>query len=287
MPDLSFVLPLALQSALVPFVVALALLAAGRGRQGAPAAVAAVAAVAAGFLASYFATLHAQWSLVPELALDWLPLIVVAGAAAAVAVENIRAPAGRRLGRLATSLAAAALVVWPALGSLGPTKAALAALASGLLIAAAWSAKAHAAAHRPTPPLLLALVAGGAGLALMLDSSQSIGQLSGGLASALAACLAFNVPRRRVPFPPAAAGLAVLVLGVLLANAHLYAGFPLGYVALLAAALVADPLWSLLRGAKAPGSEAAAWATAAVLTAIPVVATIGLAVKAAQDAGGY
>ena len=246
-----------------------------------------MAAVAAGFLASYFATLQAQWSLVPKVALDWLPLIVVAGAAAAVGVENIRAAAGRRLGRLATSLAAAALVAWPALGSLGPTKTALAVLASGLLIAAAWSVEAHAAARRPTPPLLLAVVAGGAGLALMLDSSQSIGQLSGGLASALAACLAFNVPRRRVPFPPAAAGLAVLVLGVLLVNAHLYAGFSLGYVALLAAALAADPVWSLLRGAKAPGSEAAAWATAAVLTAIPVVATVGLAVKAVQDAGGY
>lgn len=284
MPDLSFVLPLALQSALVPFVAALALLAAGRARLG---ALSAVAAVAAGFLASYFATLHAQWSLVPKLALDWLPLIVAAGAAAAVAVEKIRAAAGRRLARVAVSLAAAALVVWPALGSLGATKAALTALATGLLIAAAWSVKAHSAARQPTPPLSLAVVAGGAGLALMLDSSQSIGQLSGGLASALAGCLAFNVPRRRVPFPPAAAGLAVLVLGVLLANAHLYAGFSPGYLALLAAAVAADPLWSLLRGPQRHGSAAAAWATAAVLTAIPVVATIGLAVKAAQDAGGY
>ncbi len=284
MPDLSFVLPLALQSVLLPFVAALALLAAGRARLG---ALSAVAAVAAGFLASYFATLHAQWSLVPKVALDWLPLIVAGGAAAAVAVENIRAAAGRRLARVAVSLAAAALVVWPALGGLGATRAALTALATGLLIAAAWSAKAHAAARRPTPPLSLALVAGGAGLALMLDSSQSIGQLSGGLASALAACLAFNVPRRRVPFPPAAAGLAVLVLGVLLANAQLYAGFSPGSLALLAAAVAADPLWSLLRGTQRQGSAAAAWAAAAVLTAIPVVATIGLAVKAAQDAGGY
>lgn len=284
MPDVSFVLPLILQSAVLPFAVALALLAAARTRLGAAAA---VLAVATGFLASYFATLHAQWSPLPKVALDWVPLIVVAGAVAALVTENIRHAPARRLARLAVSLAAAALVVWPALQSLGAPKAALATLAIGVLVAAAWTVKAHAAARRPTPPLMLAVVAGGAGLALMLDSSQSIGQLSGGLASVLAACLAFNLPRVRAAFSPAAAGLAVLMLGVLLANAHLYAGFSLGYVALLVAAVVADPLLSAFRRARPEGSDAAGWATAAVLTAIPVVVTIGLAVKAAHDSGGY
>jgi len=283
-PDVSFVLPLILQSAVLPFAVALALLAAARTRLGAAAA---VLAVAAGFLASYFATLHAQWSPLPKVALDWVPLIVVAGGVAAWVTENIRHAAARRLARLAVSLAAGTLVVWPALQSLGAPKAALATLAIGVLVAAAWTVKAHAAARRPTPPLMLAVVAGGAGLALMLDSSQSIGQLSGGLASVLAACLAFNLPRVRAAFSPAAAGLAVLMLGVLLANAHLYAGFSLGYVALLAAAVVADPLLAAFRRARPEGSDAAGWATAAVLTAIPVVVTIGLAVKAAHDSGGY
>lgn len=286
MPDVSFVLPLVLQSALIPFAVALALalLAAGRTRPGAPAA---LAAAAAGFLASYFATLHAQWSFVPKTALDWLPWLVVAGAPAAVAVENIRHAAARRVARFATSLAASAIVVWPALASLGAHKAALAVLAAGVLIAGAWSVKAYSAASRPTPPLLLAVVAGGAGLALMLDSSQSIGQLSGGLASTLAACVAINVPRVRVAFTPAAAGFSVLVLGVLLAMAYLYAGFSLGYVALLVAALAADPLLAAARRARRAGSEAAGWAVAAAVTAIPVAVTIGLAVKAAQDSGGY
>lgn len=284
MPNLSFVLPLVLQSALLPFAVALAVLAAGRAWLGAAAA---VAALAAGFLASYAATLHAQWSLVPKVALDWVPLIVVAGAAAAMLTERIGQTAARRLARLGVSLAAAALVVWPALEGFGAAKAALVTLAIGVLVALAWTVKAHAAARRPTPPLMLAVVAGGAGLALMLDSSQSIGQLSGGLASVLAACVAFNLPRVRAAFSPAAAGLAVLMLGVLLANAHLYAGFSLGYVALLALAVLADPLWALLRRARAEGNAVAGWATAAVLTAIPVVVTIGLAVKAAQDSGGY
>lgn len=284
MPDISFVLPLILQSAVLPFALALALLAAGRARLGAATA---VVAMAAGFLASYFATLHAQWSPLPKVALDWVPLLVVAGALAAVLTENIRSTGARRLARLAVSLAAAAVVVGPALESLGATKAAVAVLGTGLLVAIGWTVKAHAAAHRPTPPLMLAVVAGGTGLALMLDSSQSIGQLSGGLASVLAACLAFNLPRVRAAFGPAAAGFAVLLLGVLLANAHLYAGFSLGYVALLAIAVVADPLWSLLRRTRPQGDAIAAWATAAVLTAIPVVATIGLAVKAAHDAGGY
>lgn len=44
---------------------------------------------------------------------------------------------------------------------------------------------------------------------------------------------------------------------------------------------------SLLRRARDGGSHAAAWATAAGLTAIPVMATVGLAMKAAQDSGGY
>lgn len=285
MPDASFVLPLVLHGALLPFAVTLAALASARALRLGGTAV--LVAAPAGLLAAYAATLHGQWSLVPRVALDWLPWIAVAGAAAAAAAEKITGTPTRRAARLAISLAAAALVVWPAAGSLGPLHAALAALAAGVLTALAWSVKAHAAARRPTPPLLLAVVAGGAGLALMLDSSQSIGQLCGALAAVLAACAAWNVPRARTGFPPAAAGFAVLVLGVLLTVAHLYAGFPLASVALLGAALAADPLRGAVQRLRRGTAEPPAWAAATALTAIPVVATIGLALKAAQDAGGY
>ncbi len=284
MPDSSFFLPLVLQSAVVPLLVALALLAIVRAAW--PKA-AALSALAGGFLASYGATLHAQWSLVPHAALDWLPWLVVAGAVAAASVERIGAPVARCAARLVTGLALGAIVVWPALASLGAAKAALAIVVIGLLVALAWTCMARPARGAVTRPLLLAVVAGGTALTLMLDSSQSIGQLSGALASVLAACIVFGLPRLRVAFTPAAAGLAVLVLAALLANAQLYAGFSLGYVALLLVALVADPVVAALNRLRRPGADGPGWFPAAVLTALPVVVTIALAVKAAHDSGGY
>jgi hypothetical protein len=173
-------------------------------------------------------------------------------------------------------------VVYPALGSLGAAKAALTAVVVAILVALAWGAKARPAQSAATRPLLLAVVAGGTGLALMLDSSQAIGQLSGALAMTLAACMLFALPRLALAFTPAATGLAVLLLGALLANAYVYAGFPLGYVALLISALLIDPVIAGLRR-----TGGLPWIPAAVLTSIPVVVTVALAVKAAQDHGGY
>ena len=280
MPETSFFLPLFLQSAVLPLAVALAVLAAGRaaGRD------AALPAIAAGFLAAYFAILRAQWSVVPQAALDWLPWVVLAAAAAAAAVEKIPGGFARFAGRLATALVAGAVVVYPGLASFGAAKAVASVLVIGFAIAALWSLKARPALGAATRPLLLAVAAGGAGLALMLDSSQSIGQLSGALAMTLAACVLFALPRLGRNFTRAAAGLAVLVFGILLAMAHLYAGFPPGYVALLAAALLLDPVVAAVRRSPSGGLP---WVPAAVLTAIPVAVTVALAVKAAHDSGGY
>lgn len=339
MPDVSFFLPLVLQSALVPFGVALAVLAAARAAQAAatgaapavlaaapaaraaatgavpavqaaarvaqaaptgvalavlaaaraaqPAATGAALAVGAAFLSAWFAAFHAQWSPVPKVALDWLPWIAIGVTGGALAVERIAGAGLRLAARFALSLAVGALVARPALAALGPQKAIVAATAAGLLMGVSWTYMARIAGSRPTPPLLLSVVAGGAALALMLDSSQAIGQLSGALAALLAACVAFNLPRARMAFSPAAAGVAVLLLGALLANAHIYAGFPLGYIALLVGGLLADPLVEGLNRLRRQASGAASWAATAVLAAIPAAATIGLAVKAAADAGGY
>ena len=284
MPETSFFLPLVLQSAVVPLLVALVLLAVLRAV--APRA-AALLAIAGGFLASYAATLHAQWSLIPHVALDWLPCLVVAGAAAAAGVEKLGAGPARAVARLVSGLVVGAVVTWPALASLGAAKAVVAVVAIGLLVALTWTCMARPARGAVTRPLLLAVVAGGAALTLMLDSSQSIGQLSGALASVLAACIVFGLPRLRTAFTPAAAGLAVLLLAALLANAQLYAGFSLGYVALLVAALLADPVLAAVDRLRRPGAEGPGWIPAAVLTAVPVVVTIALAVKAAHDSGGY
>ena len=285
MPDTSFFLSLVLQSALIPFGVALAVLAASRAlRLGASAS---AFAIAAGFLGAYFAILHGQWSPMPKVALDWLPWIAVAGLTGVIAIERIdRAPL-RLAARLLLSVAVGAIVVWPALDSLGLAKAILSAGVTGVLIWLVWSYMARVTASRPTPPLLLTVVAGGAALALMLDSSQSIGQLSGALASVLAACVAFNLPRVRTAFSPAAAGVAVLVLGALLANAYVYASFPTEYIALLVGGLIADPVVDGLNRLRQRSGGAGSWVTAVVLTAIPAVVTIGLAVKAAADSGGY
>lgn len=72
-----------------------------------------------------------------------------------------------------------------------------------------------------------------------------------------------------------------------LANAHVYAGFPLGYIALLVGGLMVDPLVRALNRLRSRSEGAGAWATTTVLSAIPVAAMIFLAVKAASDAGGY
>lgn len=282
MPETSFFLPLLLQSAVVPFGVAVAVLAACRAAR--LDALASLLAVAAGFVAAYFAILHAQWSPLPRVALDWLPWIAVAGGIAAIASDRLPDAAARFALRLLVSLVAAGLIVSSATGSLGVLKAALTALATGLVLAGLWTLVARPAQGAATRPLLLAVVAGGTGLVLMMDSSQSMGQLSGALAMALAACVLFALPAPGVRFTPAAAGLAVLLLGVLWATAHVYAGFSLGYIALLAGALLVDPLLALIRRSERGGLP---WVPAAVLTAIPVAVTVALAVKAMQESGGY
>lgn len=282
MPETSFFLPLLLKAAVVPFGVALAALAAGRAA-GARAA-APVLAVAAGFLAAYFAILGAQWSPAPKQALDWLPWIAAGATVAAVFAEKIPAAAARIGARFVVSLVVGAIVVSSGIASFGLPKAALAAAVIAVAIAALWTLLARPAQGAATRPLLQAVVAGGAGLALMMDSAQSMGQLSGALAMTLAACVLFALPRIGVAFSAPAAGLAVLLFGTLLANAHLYAGFSLGYVALLAGALLIDPLLAAMRRSASGGLP---WVPAAVLTAIPVAVTVAMAVKAMQDSGGY
>ena len=285
MPDPSFVIPLFLQSALLPFAVALTALLVLRAPRLAP--LAPLLALAAGFLASYFAVYHAQWSFAPHQSLDWLPWIVLFGAAAVVAAENTAHTVLRHGARLAISLGCAALVAWPALAGAGLPKAMLPIAATGGLMFAAWTYLSATVKQRPTPVLMLAVVAGGAALTMMLDSSQLIGQLSGALATTLVACLAFNVPRVRTAFSGAATGLAVLLLGTLLANAYFYAGFSIAYVLLLVGGLLADPLVAGVNRLRQGSDGVAAWATAGLLTAIPVLTTIGLAIRAAQESGGY
>lgn len=285
MSDLPVVfLVLVLQSVVIPFGVALAVLAGSRAMRLGPLGPA--LAIAAGFTAAYFAVLHSQWSLVPKEAMDWLPWIALAGAAGAAAIEGIGSAALRIAARLALSGAMAALVVSPALASVGAQRALIVALGTALLTCAAWTYLAQAAVKRPTPPWLTIVVAGGAGLALMIDSSQSMGQLCAALASVLVAGVAFNFRRVRTAFPPEAAGASILLLGTLLANAYVYAEFPLGYIALLLGGLAADPVIAGLNRARNRSCGMGSWATAVVLTAIPTVLTVAMAVKAAIDLTG-
>ncbi|MES2535893.1 MAG: hypothetical protein V4632_08475 [Pseudomonadota bacterium] len=277
MPDPSFFIPLFLQSAALPFGVALVLLFVLRAsRAGVPLA------IAAAFLASYFAVLHQQWSLAPKQAIDWMPCIVVLAAAGVAAAER-SATTIRRLLRLLTSVAISAIVAWPALASSGMQNTAMTIVLMGACIWAAWTTLARSADSSSTPPVLLTIVAGGAALALMLDASQLIGQLTGGLAAALMAFLALNMRRLPGAFSGAATGLTVLLLGALLGYAYIYAGFSLTYIALLASGLLAGTIIDTVRG----DGRAASWLPAALLAIVPVMLVLGLAIKAAQDAGGY
>jgi hypothetical protein len=272
MPDPSFVLPLLLQSVLVPAaacaVLLLILLRAGGARRDWAAPV----AIAGGFLASMAATYHAQWSFPPHQALDWMPL-VLALALCAIAVE----PRGAWWSRLLLSALVAAVVAWPALGSAGAAMTLATVAVMALLMTGIWTALASAA-QRPAAPLALTLAAGGAGLALMIDASQLIGQLCGALGVAVAVC---GLLRLRAGFGTAAVGASVLLLGAMLGYARIYAGFGLPMMALLLAALLAEPLLTALRRRPAPTLPAA------LLIAMPVLAAIGLAVRAMQESGGY
>lgn len=285
MPDPSFVIPLFLQSALLPFGVALAVLIVLRAARLAELAPA--LAVAAGFLASYGAVYHGQWSWAPRQALDWLPWIVVLGGAGAFAADKVKHVLWRLIIRLALSTGAVGLVASFAVASTGVQKALVAAAVGGVAICAAWTYLARAAQRRSTPPMLLMVISGGAALALMLDASQLIGQLSGALAAALVACIAFNIPRLRSAFSGTATAVAILLLGALLANAYFYAGFAPGYIALLVAGLLADPLVEGFHRLRRRAGGRHAWVPVAVLGAVPVVLTVGLAIRAAQEAGGY
>jgi hypothetical protein len=55
-------------------------------------------------------------------------------------------------------------------------------------------------------------------------------------------------------------------------------------VALLAGALLIDPALTAIRRGQSGGLP---WIPATVLTAIPVLVTVALAVKAMQESGGY
>ena len=282
MPDTSFLIPLLLQSVLAPFAAAAVVALALRRAIGGPAATA--LAVAVGFLAAYAATVQGAALLSPQSAMDWQPWIVLAGVVGALLLD--RAPAGARLFLAPAVLGVVVgfVVGWPAVGSLGAAKASAAALLAGVVIAAAWSVRTQGVSAGETHPLQLASIAGGAGLAMMLDSSQTPGRLAGSLAMALAACAVAG--RLRTPAGSAAVGTTLLVLGSLLLQAHVYAGFPLVYVALLVAATVADIAPALLsrRGA---GITWRARAASFALTLVPVAVVVGLAVKGMQDSGGY
>jgi len=271
MPDPSFLLPLLLQSLLIPAAVSGAiLLLFSASHRGWPAPL----AVAAGLLASYIATFHAQWSFPPHQALDWLPLVL------ALALGAIAATRSEALGpRVLLALLVAAVAAMPALGSNGMGKTVLVIVAVAVLITAAWTSLSAARAHGQAAALILAIVAGGAGLALMIDASQLLGQLCGALGVALFVCALLG--RGRMHFGPAGIGLATLVLGALLAYAHIYAGFSLLMVLLLAGALLAASL--AMQRVSGPRASVAG----VVIAALPVIAVIGLAIKAMQDSGGY
>ena len=283
MPDTSFLIPLLLQGVLTPFVAAAVVALALRRTIGGPAATA--LAVAVGFLAAYAATVQGAGALSPQSAMDWQPWVVVAAVVGALWVDRVPAGARLFLARAALGVLLGFVVVWPAVGSLGTVQASVAATVAGVVIAAAWSVRTGGLFAGETHPLRLAIIAGGAGLAMMLDSSQTAGRLAGSLAMALAACAV--VARLRTPAGGAAVGTTLLVLGTLLLQAHVYAGFPLVYVALLVAATVADIAPALLANR---GGSAITWrarAASFALTLVPVVVVVGLAIKGMQDSGGY
>lgn len=271
--SVSFFLPLLLQSALLPFGVALAVLFAGRGGQRAP--VLKGAAVLAGFLAS-FAFIHPQWSPMPEQALDWLPWVGIVALIGAMLVQNAQRRLLRILAHAALGAIAVLMVLEPVLGSIGHNRTLLIVAAAACAVALAWEL--FETRGPSAAPVALLIVSGGAGLALMIDASQSLGQLHGALAMAVAACVFLALAGRSRAFGSTAAGVALMLLAAMLASAHVYAEFSLVYVGLLAAGLASGLV---------AASSARGIVLGAIGAAIPVLAVLGLVLKVAQDSGGY
>ncbi len=294
MPDPSFLLPLLLQSAVIPFLaagaavlVAPALRRKASGRQPASENISCASGLAVflGFLASYFATLHAQWSPLPKQALDWLPWILVAAFPGVILAERVASSGARLTARAALAIAVIALTAWPALPGIGAPTVGIVVLSAAALVWAVWSLFTGAEVQR-NALLSVAIISGAAALALMLDSSQLIGQLTGALAAVLGALIIVALLRPgRMP-GGAAVGIAMLLLGALLANAYLYAGFPLPIIALLAGGLLAAAIaFSLAR--RGILAARASCIAAIALCAVSGLVAVALALKAAQDAGGY
>lgn len=282
----SFVIPLLLQSAVLPVGVAVGVMW-GTSRLGGLTRWASLLGVAAGFLASFIAVYRAQWSWVPHQALDWLPWLVLLGLAAGVVMQRSDRTLVRHLMRLLLALGAAALVAWPALASRGLAGVLGVCATAGVLMYVIWTFLGEGVALRPTPAPLLGVVAGGTALALMLDASQLLGQLSGALACVVLTGAAFELLRRRTDLLGPAIGLGVLVLGALLVNAHVFAGFSLAYVLLLCAALLVDPLVAAINKLRQRSGGIGSWAAVAVLAVLPLLLTLGLVLRAAEEAGGY
>lgn len=84
----------------------------------------------------------------------------------------------------------------------------------------------------------------------------------------------------------AAVGIAMLLLGALLANAYLFAGFPLSIIGSLAGGLLAAAI-ALALGRRGIFLARASCIAAIALCAVAGLVAVALAFKAAQAAGGY
>jgi hypothetical protein len=298
MPDPSFLVPLLLQSAVIPAATVVAVwlpakrllkgsthasLQAAR-TDGAAFPVLPAVAVACGFLAAFFATFHAQWSLPPGQALDWLPWIVAA-ALAQVAIARHRR-ARKLLSRLAVTGVALVVTAWPALPGLGIGRVGALVGVGTVLILSAQNWRTGPQAVTPTRLLPLTVISGCAGLAMLLDSSQVLGQLGGALGMALLGLVAVGVLQPRSIDAQAVQDIAILILGVLLANAWLYADLPVLIIGFLAVGLLAGALIQYLDQART-GESRKGLILARACSLLCGAATLLLAVRAAQESGGY
>jgi hypothetical protein len=291
MPDPSFILLLLLQSAVIPFAVTGAVLTVPllRRKQGSrqpgEAPFVLPAALVSGFLASYFAVLHAQWSLLPKEAIDWLPWILVVAVPGVVFAESLSLRNARWALRAVLGASAFTLTAAPASPGIGWWLVSMSVVSAVALAWAAWTLMADSKRY-PAPLLPLAIISGAAGLVLMLDSSQLLGQLAGALAASLCAASAVTRlgPLNAIARP--IAGVPLLLLGTLLVNAYLFAGLPQSAIALLAGGLVASAAISQLEARGIINARASA-IIACGLCAVPSLVAIGLAVKAAQNTGAY
>lgn len=231
-------------------------------------------AIGAGVLTAY-ALIYGQFTFPPLQALDWLPLLLLAGLIVFAVDDIVGFAPWLRLGMQGISaLLAGGLLLRPILSQLPLMGAVLTLAGVTVLWFGLWVYLDRRALQDATSGVTLLTVAVGAAAVPAMTGSVLLGQLGGALAVVLAGWLLWNWPRPRWLLGHAGTAVTVLTLGSLLLVGRFYSETPLSISLLLLVALAANVPMALMKRYR-PGLDAP---LAVVLTGLLALVPVALAI---------